>query len=77
MQNPSRFGFVISKKQVRKATGRNRLKRALCAVILGCNSQISPGFKIIIQAKSRAQSLSTHRLKQNLIDLLGKAKLLL
>lgn len=75
-QNPSRFGFVVSQKQIAKIVARNRLKRILRAQIRELMPFIAPGFNVIIQAKSPLLQLTSEKIYQELIKILQKANLI-
>ncbi len=75
-QNPTRFGFVISKKQVGKIVARNRLKRILRARVAALFPAFFPGFEVIVQARTQLPSLTTQEVHQELTWLLTQAKLM-
>ncbi len=74
-QNLARFGFVISKKQVAKIALRNRLKRILRAEIRRFLPELISGFNAVIQAKPASAPLPADLLRQELAQILKKAKL--
>lgn len=75
-QNFSRFGFVVSKKQVSKIAARNRLKRVLRAEIGIRYRKILPGFAVVILAKPGITFSSVKAIPAELNELLSKAGLL-
>lgn len=75
-QNPSRFGFVVSKKQAREIVARNRLKRILRAEVLSLRSRLSGGHFVVIQARQQGQGAPARILREELRELLAKARLL-
>lgn len=72
-QNSSRFGFVISKGQVRQAAKRNRLKRILRAEIVEMNKHFFKGYDVIIQAGPGIIGLSAQQIRLELGQLLIKS----
>lgn len=75
-QNDSRFGFVVSKRQVHLTVQRNRIKRRVRAQIERLLRKISPGFDVVVQARAGILKLTSKELGLEIIDLLKKAKLL-
>src|SRR3989344_5775576 len=75
-QNQSRFGFVVSKKQVKTIVERNRIKRRLRAVISQKLSKLKSGYSVIIQVKNNARTMTTSELKAELEQLFHRSKLL-
>ncbi len=73
--NLSRFGFVVSKKQVSKIVTRNRVKRILRNEILASQKYIRPGFDILVLGKSGILKLSGAKLREELRNILKKTKL--
>ena len=75
-QNSSRFGFVVSKKQVKTIVARNRQKRVLRAQVWNFRERLMPGFDIVIQPRSSAFQLSPREKKEEILNLLQKARLI-
>lgn len=75
-QNPSRFGFVVSKKHAAKIVARNRLKRILRSAVRALADRVLPGFDIVVQAKAGAAGAASGEIRQELAVLLGQAKIL-
>ncbi|OGE77873.1 MAG: ribonuclease P protein component [Candidatus Doudnabacteria bacterium RIFCSPHIGHO2_01_FULL_46_14] len=75
-QNVTRFGFVISKKELSKATARNRVKRILRAAVHGQKKNIKPGYDVIIQARASSKLAPPALLRQEIENLFSKAKLI-
>lgn len=71
-QNFSRFGFVVSKKQVKKIVARNRLKRILRAQIQGLKNQIPVGWDIVIHAKPNISDFHSLKIREELLKLFSK-----
>lgn len=72
----SRFGFVVSLRISKKATRRNRLKRQLREIVRLELPRIRPGYDVMVMVKPNALSLGYWQLKEQLITLLTKARLL-
>src|SRR3989338_8139614 len=75
-QNVSRFGFVISKKNIPKSTARNRVKRILRAEIIKNLKSIKTGYDVIIQGRSAAKENSPGQMREELIRAINRAKLI-
>ncbi|TSA46424.1 ribonuclease P protein component [bacterium] len=73
---PSRFAFVVSKKQISRIVDRNRLKRILRSGVAGFRSRISPGYSVIVQGQPNMRRLESKKLVEELEDLLKKARIL-
>jgi len=75
----SRFGFIINKKVVKKATIRNKIKRRLREVV---RREILPKIKkrvdcvIIVKPGIKSENFSFEKIKNTLYKLTKKAKLL-
>ncbi|OKL50563.1 ribonuclease P protein component [Boudabousia marimammalium] len=66
-------GFVVPKKQIAKATGRNLVKRRLRASIGEQLPNIPGGTRIVVQAKAAAREASYETLAGDLEKSLPKA----
>lgn len=75
-QNSSRFGFVISKKQVRKIVARNRLKRILRSQIRTILPQLVSGLLVVIQVRPEILQQKSPEIRSELTGILKKARLL-
>jgi ribonuclease P protein component len=72
----SRFGFVIGLKISKKATVRNKIRRRLNEIIRLNLDQIKPGFDLVILPKLEIAEKNYQEIKENLIILLKKARML-
>ena len=72
----SRFSFVVSKKEVKKAVERNKLRRIGYNIIQKNISNINKGYIIAFFLKKRTLTLSKRALEEEIISLLQKANLL-
>jgi len=68
-----RCGFVVSKR-VGKAVVRNRLKRRLKEGLRALTVQ--PGWDLILLARPPAATASYHELREAIVNLLSRARLL-
>jgi|SRR3989344_5476378 len=75
-QNATRFGFVVSKKDLPKATARNRFKRILRAETRRLMIQIKTGYDVIIQGRASSKTASPSDLRMEFTKLLNRAKLI-
>ena len=71
-QNLSRFGFVVSKKQVAKIAARNRTKRMLRAIVSKNLSKFPSGCKCVILAKPGIDHADFKQLELEIQDLFRK-----
>lgn len=69
------IGFLVSKKFSKRATDRNRLKRQLRAIIREFLGQLVGGFRLIIIASQLQTDAGFNDLRDDLRDLLTRAKL--
>lgn len=69
---PTRFGFIISKKVSPLAVTRNKIRRHLSSAVSTLLPQLKPGFDIIIYPKSSITSASFDSLSQQLQESLKK-----
>jgi ribonuclease P protein component len=68
----SRYGISVSKR-VGKAVVRNRVKRILREILR--LSQMSPGWDIILIARSPAAGTDYHQLSKSVTNLLSRARI--
>lgn len=69
----SRFGITVSQKVSKKATVRNRLKRQIRAVINHFQSQIKPGFDVVIIVLPQGIGCNYERFLRELEQLFSQA----
>ena len=72
----SRFSFVVSKKVVKKAVSRNKLRRIGYNVVQKKITNIHKGFLVVFFFKKNILKLSKRSIEQEIIFLLKKANLL-
>lgn len=75
-QNLTRFGFVVSKKHTARIVDRNRLKRILRAEINSRRNLVVPGYDVVISARRGSGKLNSHQVREELVQLIKKARLL-
>ncbi len=71
-----RVGFVVSKRVSKLAVQRNRTKRRLGEAIRPLVGQIAGSYDIVLSARSAAVSADYVTLRQDVISLLRRARLL-
>jgi ribonuclease P protein component len=72
----TRVGFVVSKRIVKHAVGRNYMKRLLSEAMRNLLPRLPGGLDIVISARQKANAANLHILEQDMVTLLRKAKLL-
>lgn len=72
----SRFAFVISSKIAKKAVTRNLFKRRCRAIASYLLKDINDGFLAVFMAKNGSESASFSTLRESMLDLLKRAKML-
>lgn len=72
----SRFGFVVSAKVSKKAVERNKIKRQMRDIVRKGIDSIKTGFDIVIIASPLSNKVNYQIIKDDLINLLKKLKLL-
>ena len=70
-----RVGIVVSKKKVKKAVERNKLKRQLREVIRSEFSNLKEGFDIVVILRNNIYGFKFEELRKSLILLLKEAGL--
>ncbi|HEY9645161.1 MAG TPA: ribonuclease P protein component [Chroococcidiopsis sp.] len=73
---PSCFGISISQKVSKRAVVRNRIKRQLHSALLHLLPRVSPGWKIVIVARSSAIQCCYKDFLQELEQLLMSAEVI-
>jgi ribonuclease P protein component len=58
----TRFAVVVSIKVAKKATARNRIKRQLRAILRENRTQVSPGYDVVLVARSGIEKSSREAL---------------
>lgn len=76
LKNPARFGIIVSGKVSKKAVIRNKIKRRIRAVIRELLVKIKPGTWVVLIAQDLAAQKSFQEIKEQLINLFYKAKIL-
>jgi ribonuclease P protein component len=71
-----RIGFVVSKRISKRAVERNYSKRLLSEAIRPLLPELPTGWDIVLSARNPAASADLHTLKQDIVTLLQKARLL-
>lgn len=74
--NTKRFAFVVAKKDLPKASSRNRVKRILRAAVYENLNKLKSGYDVIIQARTEAKTAKPMALRAEQNRLLTKAKLI-
>jgi ribonuclease P protein component len=69
---PSRFGFIVSNKISKDATGRNRVKRALREAVRQSLWQAKKGTSVLFLAKTTIANKSTEEIMIQVRSALGK-----
>jgi ribonuclease P protein component len=75
-ENLSLFGFVVSSKIKKTSVGRHFLKRKLSGSVEEILKSIKPGFYCLFFAKKDMSALPYSEIKEEIINLLKKAKML-
>ncbi len=72
----SRFAFVVPVKIYRKAVVRNTLKRKKREAVRSVFKQIEKGFDVIVISKKDLDKRSYKEIKEGVVDILQKAKVI-
>ena len=75
-QENSRFGFLVAKKNFKKAVLRNKIRRRLRELVGQKLSLIKPGNDIILIARSGIENKQLTEVKESLEIVLERARLL-
>ena len=70
------FSFVVSKKEVKKAVERNKLRRTGYNIIQKNISDINKGYMVVFFLKKETLAHSKRALEEEIISLLQRANLL-
>lgn len=71
-----RVGFVISKRISKQAVKRNHVKRLLGEAVRPVVGRLPTGFDIVFTARNQAADADLATLTEDIVALLGKARLL-
>jgi ribonuclease P protein component len=74
--NPNRFGFIISAKIDKRATARNKARRALREAVRFSLSTLKPGHDCVFLGKSVIVKKYTSELMKEVEEVFKKSKLL-
>lgn len=74
-QNPSLFGFIISKRVDSRAVKRNRLRRVFSESVRINISNINPGFKLLFLVKKTSLE-NQSKIKPSIREMLIKTEVL-
>lgn len=73
----SRLGIVIPKRVIKKAHDRNRLKRFVREIFRLEKNRLNQPIDLVMRLHTCPEKIGFSEMKQELTDLLGKAKLFL
>ena len=73
---PTRFGFVVGLKVSKEAVVRNRLKRRMREAVRALISRVPDGFDVVILAFPEGKSMEFVDVREQVLKMLTKAKLL-
>ena len=71
-----RVAFIVSNKIDKRATARNKIRRRMREIIRAAFLEIKKEFDLVIVSKKSAASLSYQKMKEELLGLLERAKIL-
>jgi ribonuclease P protein component len=74
-ENINRFGIVVSLKNAKNATQRNKLRRQINEIIRENLQQIKTGHDLLIISKKSTKQYGFIEIKENLLALFKKAKI--
>lgn len=75
-EQPSRFAFIVSTKVSKKAVVRNKIKRRMREIVRPLLPQLLEPADVTVMAQNAAKDADFAALKQELISVLIRAKLL-
>jgi ribonuclease P protein component len=70
----SRFGFIASKRDDKRAVGRNRVKRVFSQILRSQN--VKPGYDMIFLIKKESFQKTSEQISQKIDEVLEKGKLI-
>nr|WP_092613140.1 ribonuclease P protein component [Actinomyces ruminicola] len=73
---PARVGVVVSKKQVARATHRNRIKRRVRALLRARLDEFEPGARVVVRGLAGADGATSAELAADLDRLLERSRAL-
>ncbi len=76
LENVSRFGIIVSSKVSKKSVIRNKIKRRIRAIIRDLLLKTTPGIDAVLIALPLTVQHNFYELKEQLIALFEKAKIL-
>ena len=71
---PNKIGFSVSKK-IGKSHVRNKVKRRMSGAFMSIYANVNNSYNYIFVARSGIENLTYEQIKQNMINILKKAKL--
>ncbi|MDO4900740.1 MAG: ribonuclease P protein component [Actinomyces sp.] len=71
---PTRVGIVVSKKQIPRATHRNRIKRRVRALMRARLGDLEPGARIVVRPLAAADGATSAELAADLDRLLRRSR---
>ena len=74
--SPSRFAFVVSSKNVKRAVDRHQLKRRGRSIIINQRERLALGYWVMIFFKASARELNFASLEKDMLNLLAETRLL-
>ena len=72
----SKYGLIISKKIFKKAVTRNKLKRQMRKIIIDNTNLMKNGYNVLILVKKNVITNNFKLIKNELLNIFNKAKLL-
>jgi ribonuclease P protein component len=71
----TRFGFVVSRKTLKKAVERNKIKRRLRSILKNKIPETKKGYDVVFFAKKGIEKTEFKKLKETVEEFLKKAEL--
>ena len=72
-RNSPLVGFVVPKREIKRANGRNRVKRQLRHIMRERVGSLPPGARVVVRASGRALGASSQELARRLDGALARA----